>query len=254
VKVAAVQHDIVWEDPPANFGRLAPMIEASVGEGARLVVLTEMCTTGFSMDTEKIAEPFDGPSARFLQEQACAHGAWVCGSVPERAPGEELPSNCLVLAGPDGTVHRYRKLHPFTYSGEHECYAPGDRLVTVAVDDVRVSLFVCYDLRFADDFWAVAPDTDCYIVPANWPEQRRDHWRTLLRARAIENLAYVVGTNRVGRGGGTSYVGDSAIVGPFGQELADGAGCGETVLFADVEPSVVRTTRERYPFLVDRST
>jgi len=84
--------------------------------------------------------------------------------------------------------------------------------------------------------------------------QRRDHWRALLRARAIENLAYVVGVNRVGSGGGADYVGDSALIGPFGEELADGEGASETVLYADVEPAVVRKTRERYPFLVDRRT
>jgi len=254
VKVAAVQHDIVWEDPPANFARLAPMIERAAAGDARLVVLTEMCTTGFSMDTARIAEPFDGPSARVLRHQACAHGVLVCGSVPERVPGHDKPSNCLVLAGPDGSVHRYRKIHPFTYSGEDEHYDAGDQLVTVTVEGVHLSLFVCYDLRFADEFWAVAQDTDCYVIPANWPERRRDHWRVLLRARAIENLAYVVGANRVGTGGGVDYVGDSAIIGPFGEELADGAGAGETVLFADVEPEVVQKTRARYPFLVDRRT
>ena len=90
------------------------------------------------------------------------------------------------------------------------------------------------------------------MIPANWPEKRRDHWRTLLRARAIENLAYVVGANRVGSGGGVDYVGDSAIVGPFGEELADGMDAGEVVLVADIDPSVVRATRERFPVLDDR--
>ena len=252
MKVAAVQHDIVWEDREANFERLAPLVARAADDGARLVLLTEMCTTGFSMSTDKVAEPFDGPSAQFLRDTATERGVWVAGSVPEVQPGHERPSNCLVLAGPDGTVHRYCKIHPFSYSGEDDVYDAGDQLVTVDVDGVRVSLFVCYDLRFTDEFWAVARDTDCYLVPANWPETRRDHWRTLLRARAIENLAYVVGTNRVGHGGKADYVGDSAIVGPFGEELADGAGADETILYADVDPDVVQRTRERYPFLADR--
>jgi len=254
MKVAAVQHDIAWEDPAANFARLAPMVAEASQEGARLVVLTEMCTTGFSMHTERIAEPFDGPSAQFLREQAATHDVWVCGSIPECEPGGDKPANCLVLASPNGEVFRYRKIHPFSYSGEHERFDAGDRFVTVTVDGVRVSLFVCYDLRFADEFWALARDTDCYVVPANWPVQRRDHWRTLLRARAIENLAFVVGVNRVGSGGGADYVGDSAVIGPFGEELADGAGAGETILDADVDAAVVEQTRERYPFLVDRRT
>jgi omega-amidase len=176
----------------------------------------------------------------------------VCGSVPERAVDGANPANCLVLAAPDGTAHRYRKLHPFTYSGEHERYSAGDQFVTVDVEGVRVSLFVCYDLRFADEFWQLAQDTHCYVIPANWPEPRRDHWRTLLRARAIENLAYVIGANRVGEGGGVHYVGDSAVIGPFGEELASGEGAGETILYADVDPARVASTRARYPFLADR--
>src|SRR5262245_42353378 len=133
MKVAAVQHDIVWEDPPANFARLAPMIERAASDGARLVVLTEMCTTGFSMDTDRIAETPDGPSTRFITEQAVAHGVWVCGSVPERAPGHDKPANTLVLAAPGGDVHRYRKIHPFTYSGEDEHFDAGNQHVTVTV-------------------------------------------------------------------------------------------------------------------------
>jgi omega-amidase len=254
VIVAGIQHDILWEQPEANFARLAPMIERAAADGARLVVLTEMYATGFSMKTERIAEPVGGPSARFLADRARELGVWVCATVPERPNGSELPYNQLILAAPDGVTHRYAKIHPFTYGNEHRHYGAGDRFLIVDIDGVKCSFFVCYDLRFADEFWAVARDTDCYLIPANWPEQRRDHWRTLLRARAIENLAYVVGANRVGSGGRVEYVGDSAIIGPFGEELADGAGAGETTLFADVDPAVVRKTRERYPFLDDRRT
>jgi predicted amidohydrolase len=255
MKVAAVQHDVVWEDAAATHAHVAQMITDSAAAGARLVVLTEMYSTGFSISTERIVEPFDGPSVQFLVEQARAHDVWVCGSVPELAPGAasgERPGNVLVLAAPDGTTHRYAKIHPFSYAGEGERYQAGDRTVTVDVEGVRVSLFVCYDLRFADVFWALAPDTDCYVVPANWPEPRRDHWRALLVARAIENQAYVVGVNRVGEGGGVRYVGDSLVVSPWGEILADGAGGEEAVLLADVDPAVVAATRERFPFLRDR--
>jgi predicted amidohydrolase len=256
VRVAAVQHDIVWEDPPANFARLAPLIAGAVDAGAGLVVLTEMYSTGFSADTVKIAEPVGGPSTQFLVDRAVAHGVWVCGSVPERADGHDRPTNCCVLAGPQGQVHRYAKVHPFSYAGEHERFASGDRLVTVEVDGVAVSLFVCYDLRFADDFWVLAPETDAYVVVANWPAARRTHWQTLLRARAIENQAYVVGVNRAGSGGGLDYAGDSAIIGPFGEELAVATDTGavgeEQVLLADIDAAHVVETRARYPFLPDR--
>jgi predicted amidohydrolase len=247
-----VQHDIVWEDRDANFAHLGAQIGAAAQQEARLVVLSEMFSTGFSMATDRVAEPFDGPSAQFLAEQAGVHGVWVCGSAPEVQPGDTLPSNTLILASPEGALTRYRKIHPFTYGGEHEKYAAGTERVTVEVEGVRCSLFVCYDLRFADEFWAVAPGTDCYVVVANWPAPRREHWRTLLRARAIENQAYVVGVNRVGTGGKLDYAGDSAVIGPFGRVMAAAHGAIETTLVVDVDPAVVASTRAKYPFLPDR--
>jgi omega-amidase len=252
VKVAAIQHDIVWEDRDANFAHLDGLIADATRDDARLVVLTEMFSTGFSMATDRIAEPFDGPSARFLTAQATSRGVWVCGSAPEVRPGDDLPSNTLILAAPDGSTTRYRKIHPFTYGGEHERYAAGSQRVIVDVEGVRCSLFVCYDLRFADEFWALAPDTDCYVVVANWPAPRRDHWRTLVRARAIENQAYVVAVNRVGRGGRLDYAGDSAVIGPFGEVEAEADGPVETTLLAEVDPTRVSATRAKYPFLPDR--
>ena len=250
-RVAAVQHDIVWEDRAANFERLAPMIAGAVGLGAELVLLTETFSTGFSM-TPGIGEREDGPSADFLRAQAAEHGVWVGGSCPEIGPGGDLPYNSLVLAGPDGTTHRYRKLHPFTHAGEHERFRAGQAPLTVEVAGLRITPFICYDLRFADVFWAAAADTDVYLVPANWPSPRRLHWQTLLQARAIENQAYVVGCNRVGTAGdGTEHVGDSRIVSPTGELLATAA-VGETVLVVDVDPAEVSATRDRFRFMADR--
>jgi predicted amidohydrolase len=251
VIVAGIQHDIVWERPGENFSRLAPMIERAAAGGARLVVLTEMYATGFSMKTDRIAEPVDGPSARFLADQARANGVWVCASVPERADDRAHPFNQLVLAAPDGSTRRYAKIHPFTYGREHEHYAAGADFLTVDIEGARCSFFVCYDLRFADEFWQLADRTDCYVVPANWPASRREHWMALLRARAIENQAYVVGVNRVGEGGRLTYCGDSMIVDPFGEIVAQ-AGDAETTVTANVDPDRVRSVRAEYPFLQDR--
>jgi predicted amidohydrolase len=249
--VAGIQHDIVWERPEENFLRLAPMLERAAADGARLVVLTEMYATGFSMKTDRIAEPVDGPSARFLAAHAQAHGVWVCASVPERAEPSARPFNQLVLAAPDGSTRRYAKIHPFTFGREHEHYTPGADFLTVEIEGTRCSFFVCYDLRFADEFWALAEQTDCYVLPANWPASRREHWMTLLRARAIENQAYVVGVNRVGDGGRLHYCGDSMIVDPFGEIVAQAADT-ETIIAANVDPERVRSVRAEYPFLQDR--
>lgn len=251
MKVAGVQHDVVWEDRAATLARLEPQLAAAAGLGARLVVLTEMFPVGFSMEPERMAEPEDGPSTGFLRSQAAALGVWLAGSVPVLPAGGGRPVNRFLLAGPYGELEHYDKLHPFTYSGEHEHYAAGPQRVTFVVEGVRVTPFVCYDLRFADEFWAEAPGTDCYVVVANWPAARRAHWQALLLARAIENQAYVVGVNRVGEGGGLTYAGDSRIVDPLGEVLAAGSG-GETIILADVDPAVVAETRRRYPFLADR--
>jgi predicted amidohydrolase len=252
MKVAVVQHDIVWEDKDANFARLAPQIEAASGAGARLVVLTETFSTGFSMRTERTAEPEGGPSSQFLASQAKEHGVWLCGSCPEVAEEGSPPYNSLVLAGPDGeVVARYRKLHRFTYGGEDRTFSAGSSPVTVDIEGLRASLFVCYDLRFADDWWVLAPDTDAYICPANWPDTRRAHWQALLRARAIENQAYVIACNRVGQGGKLRYAGDSAIVDPMGETLASGAAT-EALLVAEVDPARVAEVRAEFPFIADR--
>ena len=255
LRVAAIQHDIAWHDREANFAHLAPMVDGAVASGAGLVLLAETFSTGFSFDTPDIAEPEGGPSSQFLAEMAATHHIWIGGSCPEIAPdapsGDQRPSNVFVLASPDGRAHRYRKIHPFSHAEEEKYVRAGTEFVTVEIAGLRCSLFVCYDLRFADEFWALAPDTDAYFVVANWPAKRRLHWSALLRARAIENQAYVVGVNRVGSGGGLDYTGDSVVVDPLGEILASGAG-GETVLLADLDPAHVASTRDHFRFLQDR--
>ena len=251
MKIAAIQSDIAWEDPEANFARLRPWIAAAAAAGARLCVLPEMFASGFSMATERIREPPGGPSTRFLAEQAQQHGLWVCGSLPELPAGAARPFNTLVLADPRGELVRYRKIHPFTFAREHEHYAAGGEHVTVDIEGLRCSLFVCYDLRFADEFWTLARDSDCYLVVANWPARRRLHWTTLLQARAIENQAFVVGINRTGTGGELEYAGDSRVIDPWGEIVASAAGQ-ETMLLARVDTEVVADARTRFPVLADR--
>ena len=255
VRVAAIQHDISWHDRAANFARLAPVGAGAAASGARVVLLTETFSTGFSFDSPDIAEPEGGVSSQFITEMATTHGVWVGGSCPEVAPeapaDDQRPSNVFVLVSPDGVATRYRKIHPFSHADEERFVRAGTDFVTVDVDGLRCALFVCYDLRFADEFWALASNVDAYFVVANWPAKRRLHWSTLLRARAIENQAYVVGVNRVGSGGGLDYSGDSAIIDPLGEVLATGAGV-ETVLLADLDPAHVAATRNHFRFLQDR--
>ncbi len=251
MRIAALQTDIVWENPTATFKRVAPQIAAAGAQGAELIALPEMFACGFSMATDRIAEPPNGPSTRFLSDQARKHGCWIAGSIPELDPEDGKPANTMVVAGPCGERHRYRKIHPFSHAREDQHYQAGSRHVTIEIEGLRITLFICYDLRFADEFWTNASTTDAYLVIANWPEARREHWTTLLRARAIENQAYVVGVNRVGNGGKLRYTGDSRIVDPNGRVLAAAANQ-EAILVADLDPAVVQATREALPFLRDR--
>jgi predicted amidohydrolase len=253
VKVAAVQHDIAWEDSATTRKLVAPLIAQAAAAGAELICLSEMYATGFSMDPSRIAEDEGGPNEQFLIDQAREHGAWLVASVAQWDDAGKARNNA-VLASPDGVVFRYAKIHPFSHAGEDKFYSAGDRHLTVDIEGVRVTVFVCYDLRFADEFWACAEETDLYLIPANWPSPRREHWRTLLRARAIENQAYVIGVNRVGTAGGNGdveHVGDTAIIDPLGRTVAE-ASLGAAVLVADVSASEVARVRARFAFLPDR--
>ena len=252
MRIAALQHDIVWEDAAATCARLVPMIAEAAAEGAGLIVLTEMFGPGFSLSADRISEPPGGPTEQFLVDRAASNGVWIGGSIPTRDRDDAHPVNRLLLVGPDGTRHHYDKLHPFTFADEHEHYRAGDEPVTVDIGGLRVSLFVCYDLRFANAFWERATGTDVYLVVANWPASRRYHWRTLLRARAIENQAYVVGVNRVGEAEGLTYAGDTVIVDPLGEPVAEATEGAEVVVVADVDPARVAEVRAAFPFLPDR--
>jgi len=250
MRVAVIQHDIIFEDAAASRAHVTPMIAQAAATNARVIVLTEMFATGFSMSPERIAEVEGGPSEQFLIDQAGHNKAWLIASIAQRGADGRYRNNAVV-AGPDGSVGRYSKIHPFSYAHEHEHYAAGAEHLTVDIDGLRTTVFICYDLRFADEFWESAPGTDLYVVPASWPEPRRDHWRALLRARAIENQAYVVGANRVGAAKEVVHLGDSAIIDPLGRTLAE-ASVGEAVLVAEVSADTVAAVRSAFPFLADR--
>jgi len=251
MKVAAIQHDIRWEDAEATRAHLESLITQAAAQRPDLIVLSEMYATGFSMQTDRIAEPEGGPNEQFLVDRARHTGAWLIASIAQHDPRSGKARNNAIVASPSGEVQRYSKIHPFSYGREHEHYAAGTEFLTVDIAQTRTSVFICYDLRFSDEFWALANDTDLYVVVANWPEPRREHWRTLLRARAIENQAYVVGVNRVGRAPQLNYTGDSAIIDPLGNALAE-ASQTETILTAEVDARQVKEIRDRFGFLSDR--
>lgn len=252
LRVAAVQHEPVWEDRDATLAALTPTVAAAAAAGARLVVLPEMFAVGFSMATERTAEPEDGPTSDWMRARAAEHDVWLAGSVPERRPGDDRPGNVCLVVAPDGTTHRYAKIHTFTYADESDRFRAGDAHLTVDVDGVRVTPTVCFDLRFPEQYRATVDATDAYLVVASWPAARGAHWSSLLVARAVEDQAYVIGANRCGPDGhGAEQAGASVILDPLGRTLA-AAGHAPTTLVADVEVDEVARVRARWPFLADR--
>lgn len=251
MKVAAIQYDIAWNNRDANFSHLTTLLQRAKTNDVDFAVLPEMFSTGFIVDSQDSAEPTDGPSSQFLATMARDLSIWIAGSCPEYDTDDPRPYNSLVVASPTGEVFRYHKIHPFTYGGEDRHYRPGKSFLTIPINGVRVSFFVCYDLRFADEFWQLAHQTDLYVVPANWPTTRREHWLSLLTARAIENQAFVLGCNRIGTGGGLHYSGESRIVDPLGKNIAESSS-EELILTANVNADVVKQVRTKFPFLADR--
>ena len=253
LRVALGEYDTGWHDPATSLARAERLVRDAAAAGAALVVLPEMCTTGFTMDAATYAEPLEGSSVRELRRVARDVGVSLVAGVALRecvAPGSgERAVNAALVIGKDGEVRAlYRKQRVFAYAGEDATYTAGTEPVNVSVDGVRIAPFVCYDLRFPELFRRVAGDVDAIVVIANWPAVRRAHWDTLIRARAIENQCYVVAVNRAGEGGGLSYDGGSAAFDPWGDPIATSHG---GVQYVELDPERVRTVRAQYPFLRD---
>lgn len=256
LRVALGEYDTGWHLPEASLALADSVVRDAAGCGARLVVLPEMATSGFTMDTAQ-AVTMDSPVVRSLQEIAQRHDVWlVAGVALAEAPrgsgdGQRCAVNAALAIDPDGrivAVHRKQRL--FAFAGEHEAYAAGESATTVTIEGVRIGLFICYELRFAELFAAVAPQCDCMVLIANWPAARRPHWDALVRARAIENQCAVVAVNRTGTGGGITYDGGSIAYDAWGDELPSDEGCGVPVVTVDA--AAVADVRSRYPFLADR--
>ena len=247
--VAGLQLDIAWEDPAENFRRTEPLVGEAVDRGARVLALPELFATGFSMRSEAMAA-HAAEVRTFLSGIAARCGVWVIGGYAE--PGVERPANACGVFAPDGeeALH-YRKIHPFSLAGEPEHYEAGGDLHTLEIEGLRVTLLICYDLRFPELFRAAATATDLYVVIANWPARRAHAWRTLLAARAIDDQAWVLGVNRVGEAEGHPHRGDTSLLDPWGEvvaTLADVPG----VVAGEVDAKVVSDARERFSFLEDR--
>jgi predicted amidohydrolase len=252
VNVIALQHDITWEDKPANFAKVRRLLTDVAPAKDSLVVLPEMFATGFSMNADAIAEEYGGPTEQFLAGTAREFG--VCLVAGAAMLGHDgCPRNKALVFSPAGELlASYAKMQPFTAGGEPEHYQAGQKPVAFRWGDYTVSPFICYDLRFPEIFRAAVAvhRPELFVLIANWPEKRIQHWVRLLQARAIENQAYVVGVNRLGSDPYYTYPGRSLIIDPQGEILADAAdreGC----IRAQLDLAALRKYREGLPFLDD---
>lgn len=255
LRVSLVQGDTRWHDAAANRDYYGARVRALRGQ-SDLIVLPETFTSGFTNETLGNAENMDGESLRWLQALAGEVGAVVTGSLVTRL-GDKCV-NRLVWMRPDGSYEIYDKRHLFRMAREHERYAGGESRLVVELKGWRICPLICYDLRFPvwirnryDRSAAGRFDYDLVIFVANWPSPRRYAWQTLLRARAIENLAYCVGVNRVGSdGNGLSYAGDSVVLDFLGQPLVE-LGAAELVATATLDADALAAHRERFPAWMD---
>jgi predicted amidohydrolase len=247
LRVTLVQAEVAWQDPAANRRSLAACFRGLAGH-TDLVVLPEMFSTGFSMEAEAHAEDMDGPTVGWMREEAAACGCVVTGSLIVRDGNRYF--NRLVWARPDGTLEHYDKRHLFRMAEEHRHYTAGTQRLVVEWKGWRVCPLVCYDLRFP--VWSRGRnDYDLLLYVANWPERRAGAWAALLKARAIENLSYVVGVNRVGRdGNGASYAGDSVALDFLGQPLSSEGG-GRRVETVVLDRESLEAWRRSFPAHLD---
>lgn len=255
LRVSLAQGGTRWHDPAGNREYYEGLIAPLAGH-TDLVLLPETFTSGFSNDAIDQAETMDGPTVQWLREQARALDAAVTGSVQLRV-GDGV-YNRMLFATPDGGLVHYDKRHLFRYAKEHERYAPGGPRLLVDWRGWRICPLVCYDLRFPvfsrNRYDAGRPgqlDYDLLLYVANWPSPRAHAWRTLLRARAIENLCYVAGLNRVGTdGNGHPYSGDSAVIDFLGEALSE---CGdmEVVTTTTISAERLHAHREHFPAMLD---
>ena len=254
LRVSLVQAETLWHDTAGNREKYGALVRGLTGT-TDLVVLPETFTTGFTNETLGNAEPMEGPSVDWFRALATEVSATLLGSVLVR-DGDRC-RNRLLCAQPDGSLAFYDKRHLFRMAGEHERFVAGERRLVVEVRGFRVCPMVCYDLRFP--VWLrnrYSPaegrfDYDLLVFVANWPAVRRPAWRTLLRARAIENLAYCAGVNRVGvDGNGIAYAGDSAVHDYLGQSMVE-CGAQPQVVTVALPGEALAAHRERFPAQLD---
>lgn len=217
MRISLAQTHIEWEDKNANLNKAKVLIENAAKNGSNLILFPEMSFTGFSMNTDLTSEDSEFTIGKISEiaksKKICIGFGWV-------KKLENKNHNCYTIVDENGKVlNTYAKIHPFSYSGEDKKFLGGDTITIFSIGNIIFSNFICYDLRFPELFRSVADKAHAIIVPACWPSKRSEHWKSLLRARAIENQVYIFAINCTGEIGGLYYSGDSCVINPNGDVL-----------------------------------
>jgi omega-amidase len=252
MKIALVSLDPKWEDKSSNILLCEKNIRLALENSCKMVIFPEMTLTGFSMNVDLVAEnPDDSKSFRFFQRLAKEGIFVVFGMALKR---EERVTNNLIVISPNGDIlANYAKIHPFSYSQEDKFYDAGTELGIVLLENIKIGMTICYDLRFPEIYQGLSKTVSIIVNIANWPKERIDHWNTLIRARAIENQVYMIGVNRIGVDGNDQlYEASSMIIDPDGREVLSSR-IGENIDLYEVDPGRVGLVRKTFPFKEDRN-
>lgn len=249
LKITIIQSELHWEDAEKNHTLFSEKIK-NIGEPTDLIILPEMFPTGFSMNAQNLAEENDGPSLKWMQAEATKHKVAITGSVIIKESGNFY--NRMFFVFPDGSYESYDKRHTFTLAKENEVYSEGQKRIIVNYQGWKICPLICYDLRFP--VWARNDvEYDVLIYVANWPKIRMLAWDTLLRARAIENMAYCIGVNRTGLDGNQhEYVGHSAVYDVLGEKISQESFEENFTQTLSLNKDHIETNRKRFHFLNDR--
>lgn len=246
--IAVYQFDLFWEDPQANRDKIDRWLKKT-NEVTDIVFLPEMFTTGFTMNVDSMAEPMNGATIQWMKEKSSEYQLAICGSLIVRENGKYF--NRMLFVEPSGEIKFYNKRHLFAIGNEDVHFQKGMERIILTYKGWRICPMICYDLRFP--VWARNHDDyDILVYSANWPQNRKEVWNTLLMARAIENQAYVVGSNRIGVDGKSiSYSGNSQLIDAKGLILADTEDYYENIVSGEFSYADLIKFRTNFPVLPD---
>lgn len=248
MKIALIQTSLIWENPIENRSHLSQKINGFL-EDVDLIVLPEMFSSGFTMNPETVAETMQGETIAWLQHLAKAKNCAITGSLVINENNKYY--NRLIFIFPDGEIKTYDKKHLFTLAGEEKIYTAGKDKLIIEYKGFRICPLICYDLRFPV-FSRNVEDYDVLIYVANWPKTRVNAWDILLKARAVENMSYVIGVNRIGiDNNNLEYVGHTQAIDFFGNYLLEPQET-EGVFIIELDKNKMLETREKLPFLDDK--